>query len=187
MMTLAELHPLISKAWTLFLDRDGVINVEKKQDYIRNPQEFHFYEGIPEAIATLNQRFGRTIIVTNQRGIGKGLMSDQDLKEIHEHMCSGIHLKGGTIDHIYYAPSIENDSILRKPNSGMALAAQKDFPDIHFQQSVMVGNNLSDMEFGKRLGMTTVYVETTHPLPDSHELIDIKLHSLTELAMALCD
>ncbi|HCT22299.1 MAG TPA: histidinol phosphate phosphatase, partial [Chitinophagaceae bacterium] len=60
----------IDRSWTLFLDRDGVINHEKKEDYILNWNEFQFYDGVPKAVATLNRIFGKTIMVTNQKGVG---------------------------------------------------------------------------------------------------------------------
>ncbi|MFN3299660.1 MAG: HAD-IIIA family hydrolase, partial [Sediminibacterium sp.] len=68
----------IDASWTLFLDRDGVLNYEKKEDYIRNWDEFNFYTGVPESIKLLNGLFGRLVIVTNQKGIGKGLMTHAD-------------------------------------------------------------------------------------------------------------
>jgi HAD superfamily hydrolase (TIGR01662 family) len=75
---------LIDKQWTLFLDRDGVINHEKSGDYIRHAGEFHFYDGVPEAMAVFAARFGRIFIVTNQKGIGRGLMTEADLTGIHD-------------------------------------------------------------------------------------------------------
>ena len=175
----------IDSTWTLFLDRDGVINHEKKDDYIRKPEEFIFYDGILEALNKLSNIFGVIVIVTNQRGIGRGLMTDQDLNEIHTFMLESIEQRGGRIDRIYYAPDLENDAINRKPNIGMGLTAKTEFPSIEFAKSVMVGNNLSDMKFGKGLDMKTVYVETTKPLNDMDELIDLKLKSLVEFAEML--
>ena len=175
----------IDSTWTLFLDRDGVINHEKKDDYIRKPEEFIFYDGILEALNKLSNIFGVIVIVTNQRGIGRGLMTDQDLNEIHAFMLESIEQRGGRIDRIYYAPDLENDAINRKPNIGMGLTAKTEFPSIEFTKSVMVGNNLSDMKFGKGLDMKTVYVETTKPLNDMDELIDLKLKSLVEFAEML--
>ncbi|HOZ51688.1 MAG TPA: HAD-IIIA family hydrolase [Chitinophagaceae bacterium] len=172
----------IDSSWTLFLDRDGVINHEKKDDYIRNAGEFIFYDGILEALKKLSEIFGIIVIVTNQRGIGRGLMTHQDLNEVHEFMLKAIHQFGGRIDRIYYAPDLESDAIDRKPNIGMGLTAKTEFPSIDFTKSVMVGNNLSDMKFGKGLEMKTVYVETTKPLHEDHELIDIKLNGLVEFA-----
>ena len=74
----------IDKQWTLFLDRDGVINRKLDNDYVKKIEEFSFLEGSQEAIATFNLLFGRIVVVTNQQGIGKGLMSKQDLKKVHD-------------------------------------------------------------------------------------------------------
>ena len=79
---LGNLH--ITKDWTLFLDRDGVINHEKKEDYIRDWSEFKFYEESLAALPLLAQKFNQIIITTNQKGIGKGLMTDADLGLIHQ-------------------------------------------------------------------------------------------------------
>lgn len=153
----------IDKSWTLFLDRDGVINVEKHQDYVYDYNEFRFYDGTLEAIKILSDHFGRIIIVTNQRGVEKLLMTEQALIETHDEMLRDIELAGGKIDAIYYCTSLENTHPNRKPQSGMAFLAKEKFPEIDFQKSIMVGNNLSDMIFGRNAGMFTAYVKTTNP------------------------
>jgi histidinol-phosphate phosphatase family protein len=145
--------------WTLFLDRDGVINERLIGDYVKSPEEFRFIDGVPESIAEFTKLFGRIIIVSNQQGIGKGFMTEQDLGLIHNKMMKGIEDAGGRISKIYHCPHLEKDkSALRKPNTGMALQAQKDFPGIDFKKSVMVGDGLHDMEFGRRLGMLCVFI-----------------------------
>lgn len=159
--------------WTLFLDRDGVLNHEKKADYIRHVGEFEWYDGVPEALRILSERFARIIIVTNQRGIGKGLMTHEHLKEIHQHLKQETEAAGGRIDAFYYAPELEPDAVNRKPNTGMALQAKVDFPDINFEKSIMVGNNLSDMHFGKKKGMYTVFLHTTNPAQEEDDCIDV--------------
>jgi D-glycero-D-manno-heptose 1,7-bisphosphate phosphatase len=176
----------IDGSWTLFLDRDGVINREKEQGYILNAGEFVFNEGVRESLRILSGKFGRILIATNQRGIGKGVMSEKDLGEIHRFMLEEIKMAGGRIDRIYYCGSLSDEHPLRKPNPGMALEAKKDYPEINLRQSVMVGNTMSDMEFGKKAGMHTVYLRTTRPdqaLP--HPFIDLAFNSLYEFAKAL--
>jgi histidinol-phosphate phosphatase family protein len=171
--------------WTLFLDRDGVINYEKPGDYVCKWNEFIFYEGVPEALKQLSGLFGLIILVTNQRGIGKGLMTIEDLQDIHRHMLHSIEAAGGSIDRIYYCTSLSDDDPLRKPNPGMALLAKKDYPQIDFSKSIIVGNNISDMEFGRNAGMHTVFLRTTHPgqqLP--HPAIDLAFDTLPDLAKA---
>ncbi len=176
----------IDKSWTLFLDRDGVINHEKDESYIFNYGEFVFYEGVKEAVQYLTGRFGRIILVTNQRGIGKGFMSEQDLHAIHANMNDEIALEGGRIDAIYFCASLQNDHPDRKPNPGMAFKAKKDFPGIDLSRSIMVGNNLSDMEFGRNAGMYTVFLRTTSPdQPLPHPSIDLSFNSLQDFAKTL--
>ncbi len=168
--------------YTLFLDRDGVLNHEKKDDYIRNVSEFVFYDGVLEALKILNEIAGVIILVTNQRGIGRELMTHDDLHEIHNYMLKEIKTAGGRIDKIYYAHDSDKDAHDRKPNIGMGLKAKDDFPSINFAKSIMIGNNLSDMKFGKALGMKTVYVETTKPLTEDSEFVDFKTASLVTFA-----
>lgn len=176
----------IDNSWTIFIDRDGVINHEKKEDYILNPGEFRFYEGIPEAFKKLRNHFGKIIIVSNQRGVGKGLMSESDLQDIHRKMVEEIEIAGGHIDKIYYCTSTDNKHPGRKPNPGMAFHAKADFPDIDLSKSVIIGNKPSDMLFGRNAGMHTVFVATTNPdivLP--HPDIDVLFTSLPDFVKAL--
>jgi D-glycero-D-manno-heptose 1,7-bisphosphate phosphatase len=176
----------IDHTWTLFLDRDGVINHEKEQSYIFHYGEFIFYEGVKEALQIVAGKFARIIIVTNQRGIGKGWMTEEDLATIHRNMIRDILSAGGRVDGIYHCDSLSDDHPGRKPNPGMAFEAKKDHPEIDLHRSVMVGNNLSDMEFGKNAGMYTVFLRTTRPdQPLPHPLIDLSYNSLYDFAKAL--
>lgn len=150
---------IYSKEWTLFLDRDGVINKELRDDYVKHWSEFIFEDGSLEAIAKLSGIFGSIIIVTNQRGIGIEVMTENDLSAIHEKMISEIKNAGGRIDAIYYAPAADRSDIRRKPNATMAFEAKNDFPKIDLAKSVIVGNSISDMEFGKNAGMRTIFID----------------------------
>lgn len=175
-----------NKSWSLFLDRDGVINQEIQGTYVTDWQEFKFYDGTLKALESLSQIFGHIIVVTNQRGVGRGIMQAEDLKDIHQHMQSEIVMNGGRIDKIYACTSVNDDDINRKPNIGMALQAKEDFDDLEFKKCVMVGNNLSDMLFGKRNGMHTVFLTTTnHPVELPHETIDEQYPSLKEWSDSL--
>jgi histidinol-phosphate phosphatase family protein len=181
---LGDLH--ITEDWTLFLDRDGVINHEKKEDYIRNWSEFKFYTESLAALPLLAQKFSRIIIVTNQKGIGKGWMTDADLALIHENMTQQIIELGGRIDAIFYCSDLDNASYNRKPQPGMAYQAKEKFPSIDFTKSIMVGNRMSDMEFGRNAGMHTVYLATTNPeapFPDTK--IDDRYDHLFQFAQAI--
>jgi len=172
--------------WTIFLDRDGVINYEKENDYILNWSEFEFYPGVTEAISLLSEKFAKLIVISNQRGVGRGLMSEKDLLNIQRQMRSEIERNGGRIDKIYYCTATDSHHFYRKPNPGMALQAAKDFPSIDLSKTIMVGNKLSDMQFGRNAGTYTVYLRTTHPeQPLPHADIDLSFPSLIDFAKAL--
>ncbi len=176
----------IDTSWTLFIDRDGVVNKEKKEDYILNWDEFEFYNGVKDAFKIFNKTFGTIAMVTNQRGVGKGLMSLDDLENIHHNMKNEIVNAGGRIDKIYFCTDLDNTSPNRKPNAGMALQAKKDFAEIDFDKALMVGNKLSDMNFGRNAGIKTVYLDTTNPEVEiGHKAIDYRFGSLIDFAIAL--
>ncbi|MGC3977167.1 MAG: HAD family hydrolase [Paludibacteraceae bacterium] len=138
----------------LFLDRDGVINRQIVDGYVTKTDEFEFLPGVLSALAKLGELFDRIFIITNQQGIGKGIFSEQDLIDIHQYMSKTICQNGGRIDKIYHCSALANDnSPFRKPNIGMGKQAMEEFPDIDIKLSVMVGDTLSDMKFGKNIGV----------------------------------
>ena len=169
---------------TLFLDRDGVINRRLIDDYVKAPCEFVFEDGALEAIAKLSKCFERIVVVTNQQGVGRKLMSEKTLHEIHDYMKSEVEKAGGKIDAIYFCPDLTHSkSLYRKPNVGMGLLAKRQFPKIRFKQSVMAGDTLSDMKFGKKLGMKTVLISNDKSLVSSYpKLIDQNFNTLFEYA-----
>ena len=151
--------------WTLFLDRDGVINHRVWGGYVRSVEEFKFLPRVADAISLLSNNFGHIFVVTNQQGVAKGLMTERNLSEIHRFMCAEIEKSGGKITNCYAATELKNDpESTRKPLPAMALQAQKDFPGVDFQHAVMVGDTDSDILFGKNLGMKTVRVKTDEPI-----------------------
>ncbi len=175
----------VDKSWTLFLDRDGVLNHDKDNDYILSWEEFRFYDHTLEALSLLANLFGRIVIVTNQKGVGRGLMTEADLSNIHGNMQLAIEAAKGRIDRTYYCSDLSDDSPNRKPNAGMASQAKQDFPEIDFSKSIIVGNRLSDMGFGRNAGMHTVFLATTHPdTPFPNTAIDLRFNNLLEFANA---
>ena len=176
----------IDNNWTLFLDRDGVINIDKEGSYIFNEDEFVFTEGAPRLFKTLTKKFGRIVVVTNQRGVGRELMTEQTLQAIHKKMREEIEEAGGRIDAIYYCTAINNDHPMRKPNPGMARKATLAFKDIDLSKSIMVGNNPGDMQFGRNAGMYTVFVRSTRPDQDfPHPDIDLIEDTLEEFTQQI--
>ena len=175
----------INPSWTLFIDRDGVINDEKHLDYIHSWDEFKFYDGVKEALEIFNKKFGTIIMVTNQRGVAKGLTKLKDLELIHKNMLQEIEDSGGRIDKIYFCPDMESPN--RKPNPGMGLQALKDFPKIDLSKSIMIGNTLSDMKFGTNLGVAiNIFLPTTRKDVDVNDPdIDLVFNDLISVAKAL--
>jgi len=186
-MTLKDLH--IDKSWSLFLDRDGVINRRIPGDYIRKWKDFEFLPGVRESIAVFNKHFGKIFIVTNQQGIGKGLMSERELEDIHNQMTEEIQFEGGRIQKIYHSPFREEEkSVFRKPNPGMARKAKIDFPEIDFQKSLMIGDSISDMQFGKNSGMFTIFITHDAGEMKEHEhLIDMVFPDLKSIGEAMIE
>jgi D-glycero-D-manno-heptose 1,7-bisphosphate phosphatase len=172
---------IYNKTWTLFLDRDGVINKELRDDYVTRWEDFFFEEGALSALTKLSAIFGRIIIVTNQRGIGIQKMTEEDLQAIHKQMQKEIEDAGGRIDAIYFASASDRSDIRRKPNPTMALEAQHDYPEIDLLKSVIVGNSISDMDFGRNAGMKTIFID------EKKKFLGIKTEVMDELYNSLSD
>ena len=147
------------KTWTLFLDRDGVINKRLPGQYVSQPAQFEFIPGVLKALVILRPHFKRIVVVTNQQGIGKNLMTREELSIVHDHMKRSFKEAGTYLDAIYYCPYLEKDSpFCRKPQPGMAFEARHMFTEIDFDRSIMVGDSLSDFLFGTYLNMKTVRI-----------------------------
>ncbi len=173
----------LDKNGALFLDRDGVINDESKKHYVTTIEEFEFLPGVLEAIASFSKIFNKIFIATNQRVVGKQIINENDLLSIHNYMLQHIYKSGGIIHKIYYAKGIDDTDINRKPNTGMALQAKNDFPEIDLSKSIMVGNSMSDMEFGKNAGMQTIFIASTKERPIMpHPLVDFYFNNLLDAA-----
>jgi D-glycero-D-manno-heptose 1,7-bisphosphate phosphatase len=160
---------------TLFLDRDGVINVKLDERYVQNPSEFEFMPGAEKAISLLSTIFQRILILTNQQGIGKGIMTENELDSLHNYMVNELMKSEGRIDRIYFCPHLASEGCgCRKPNLGMIHQAKLDFPEINLENSYLVGDSLSDIEAGERMNLQTVRVDNEYTLVKwTAELISI--------------
>lgn len=145
---------------TVFLDRDGVINC-LRSGYVTSWDTFEFLPRAKEALTLLTAAGLRTVVVTNQRGVARGLMSIADLETIHAHMRAEVEAAGATISAIYYCPHDKDQCTCRKPHVGMFLQAQRDCPEIDFRRSVVVGDSQVDMVAGQRLGCRVILVTET--------------------------
>ncbi len=161
---------------TLLLDRDGVINRQIVGDYVRTPEQFEFLPGVLEMLKAFNEagstgsngtkdsnganpQIKHIIIVTNQRGVGKGLMTMEDLGSVHAYMQDEIRAHGGRIDAIYVSTGLTDLDPTRKPNPGMFIKARRDFPDINPETTVMIGDSDSDMEFAENCGIRGIRIK----------------------------
>lgn len=150
---------LINEDWTLFLDRDGVINIRIIDGYVIQTDEFEFMPHVLDAFKIFKEKFKRIIIVTNQQGVGKGIMTCEDVDSVHDYMIKEIENHGGKIDKVYFCPQLKSVADnYRKPSPKMAYFAKDDFPEIDFSKSIMIGDMNSDIEFGKNAGMRTVFI-----------------------------
>ena len=143
----------------VFLDRDGVINEKMPEGkYVGSLSDFRMLPGVVESIARLHRVGIRVIVVSNQRGIALGYYRDADVVAIHQELQAKVQAAGGQIDAFYFCPHDKNECDCRKPKVGMFEQAKREFAAISGERSVMVGDSLSDMEFGAAAGMATIFV-----------------------------
>jgi D-glycero-D-manno-heptose 1,7-bisphosphate phosphatase len=164
---------------TAFLDRDGTINRKAPDgDYVKSVRELELLPGAADAVAALSAAGLRVIVVTNQRGIARGLMSEDDLREIHAHMLRELARAGARVDAVYHCPHAEGECACRKPAVGLFERARRDFPDIDFARSVVIGDSARDMDAGRALSARLVRI-------GSGGRVDIAASSLADAVAAL--
>lgn len=146
----------VSGYGVVLLDRDGVINELRRGDYVRRWRDFRFKPGVMEALARWEAYGLRVFVVTNQRGVGRGLMTRQTLDDIHSRMCAEIENYGGHIEGVYVCTAVSDDDPCRKPNTGMFSQLLSDHPDISPEDCLMIGDSASDMLFAARCGIAGV-------------------------------
>jgi D-glycero-D-manno-heptose 1,7-bisphosphate phosphatase len=142
----------------LFLDRDGVINIEK--NYVYRIEDFEFTDGIFELCARAGKRGFKLIVITNQAGIARGYYTVSDYEHVTGWMLDRFATKGIHIERVYYCPfhptagigEYRRDSFDRKPNPGMILRARDEF-GLDLAGSVLVGDKNSDLEAGRAAGV----------------------------------
>ncbi len=165
----------------LFLDRDGVINELIPGDYVKRVEEFRFREESLEELHRIAPYFENLFVVTNQAGIGKGLMTEENLEEIHEYMSLTLDFLGVRFRKIYHCPHRkEEECTCRKPEAGMLDQAKIDFPDICFDDSAIIGDSITDIQMGRSRGLLTVALGSDFKDEKGEALQDISVRSLKE-------
>jgi len=145
---------------TVFLDRDGVINQKMPEGrYVGTIRDFRILPGAAEAIGRLNRAGVRVIVVSNQRGIALGLYTAEDVAAIQTFLQRALAEHTAQIDRFFFCPHDRKACDCRKPRTGLYEQAVHDFPEITPATSVMIGDSLSDIEFGCRAGMRAIFIE----------------------------
>ena len=157
----------------VFLDRDGVINVKAPPyDYIKSWYEFIFLPHVAKAIESLNKAGFLIIIITNQRGVARGLMTMADVQDIHNNMCKVLARQGAVITDIFICPHADNSCECRKPKIGLFLQAEAKY-QIDKRKSFMIGDSASDIEAGKKYGVRTIAIQNSQDLQADYQCADL--------------
>jgi D-glycero-D-manno-heptose 1,7-bisphosphate phosphatase len=144
----------------VFLDRDGVLNRKLPEGaYVSDWAQFEWLPGAVDAIARMNRAGLTVIVVSNQRGIALGRLTGAQLDLIHANMRKDLARQDARLDAIYYCPHDNGQCNCRKPGTGLFEQAMKDFPQVKPENSVVIGDSLSDVQAGQRLGMKTIFIE----------------------------
>lgn len=143
----------------VFFDRDGIVNKRLIGDYVKNIESFKFHETFFKIFQLFKTHGYLAILVTNQQGIGKELMTEQDLKIVHDFMQTELLARTGfQFDEIYYSPFLKSkNSFCRKPNPGMFVQAIEKY-NINAAESFTIGDSVSDVVAGKAVGTTTFLI-----------------------------
>jgi D-glycero-D-manno-heptose 1,7-bisphosphate phosphatase len=170
----------------VFLDRDGVLNEKMPEGrYVTSWSEFKMLPGVPESIARLNRAGLRVIVASNQRCVALGLCTAADVDAIHCSFQNLLKSRGAHVDGFYFCPHDRGQCNCRKPLPDLYEQATAEFPEITAESSAMIGDSLSDIEFGRRLEMMTVFIDG-NPVcqkPGSQaagSLADLRFASLAE-------
>ena len=171
----------------LFLDRDGVINVN--HGYVHTREKFQFIDGIFDVAKKAYENNYRIIVVTNQSGIGRGFYTEKQFLSLMKWMCGQFSNAGSPIDRVYFSPyhptegigEYLKDDYSRKPHPGMILEAQREF-DINLSTSILIGDNCSDIEAGNASGIGT---NLLFSLQSESALLSLKYTRITKLSEAL--
>lgn len=156
---------------TAFLDRDGVLNVDK--GYVYRPEDLEWVKGAPEAVRLLNEAGYRVIVITNQSGIARGLYDEDAVHRFHDHMQTHLAGHGARIDAFYYCPHHPEGRVpqfaiacdCRKPKAGLLERAERDFP-VDKERSFLVGDRDHDLQAAREFGVSGFKFDADRTSPD---------------------
>jgi len=154
-----EQQPMRHPISTVFLDRDGVINRKMPEgEYVQRWDQFEFLPGAVDALRCLSASGLRIVIVTNQRGVALGRMTMADVEDVHEHMRASLTVEGGRVDAIMVCPHDAGQCDCRKPGLGLFRQAVERMPEIDLSRAVIIGDSVSDLVAGNKLGCACYFV-----------------------------
>lgn len=143
----------------VFLDRDGVINRKPPEgEYVSRWSNFHPLPGAEQAIAALNASGRTVIVVTNQRGVALGLYTEDDVRSLHHELQRYLSSHAAHIDAFYYCPHDKNQCSCRKPATGLFEQAFRDFPQATAENSIVIGDSLSDIQAARKLSIPSIFI-----------------------------
>jgi D-glycero-D-manno-heptose 1,7-bisphosphate phosphatase len=163
----------------VFLDRDGTVNVKPAAgEYVESADDLQLLPGAGAGVRLLNDAGIWVGLVTNQRGVALGRMSAVDLEQVHERLQALLAVHGARLDALYACPHGLDECDCRKPGPGMMLKAQSEHPELDFRRAAIVGDSVSDIEAGRRLGLRTVAIgaadgELARRCDPDHQVADL--------------
>lgn len=176
-----------SRIQTVFLDRDGVVNRKMPEgQYVVRPDQLVVLPGVPQAIRRLNDTGLLVTVVTNQRGVARGLYTLDHVAAIHLHLAEILAQHGAHLDGVYVCPHDDRQCNCRKPGPGLFERAMREFPAITVENSVVIGDALSDVEAGRSLGMKSILIlgAPEHRKPGVEKALALADSSAADLSAA---
>jgi D-glycero-D-manno-heptose 1,7-bisphosphate phosphatase len=156
--------PRLEPGRTAYLDRDGTINESPPEgEYVSAPDEIRLLPGAGEAIRLLNEHPAKVVVVTNQRGIALGKMTEADLAAVNQRLVAELAACGARLDGILHCPHHTGSCECRKPGTGMFERAARELEGVEIAGGAMVGDTAKDVEAGRRLGLATVRIGDPPP------------------------
>jgi D-glycero-D-manno-heptose 1,7-bisphosphate phosphatase len=158
----------------VFIDRDGTINIDK--DYLTDPDAIEFIDGSPEAIKLANSLGLKVVVISNQSGVARGIMTEAQVDAVNLRLVQMLHERGAVVDAIYYCPHHPEyggrvSCTCRKPGIGMLLRGREEF-GLDLSESFVIGDKWSDIKCGQNAGTFTSLVGTGYGAADYQRCID---------------
>jgi D-glycero-D-manno-heptose 1,7-bisphosphate phosphatase len=153
-------NPLFRGIRYVFLDRDGVLNRKPPEgEYVGRWSDFHLLPGVEAAIGALNRSGRWVVVISNQRGIALGHYTASDVEALHARLQQHLAAHSAHIDGFYYCPHDVGQCDCRKPKTGLFRQAFRDFPEASTENSLVIGDSLSDIQAARSLGMPSIFIE----------------------------